>query len=245
MLGEDAPRGVVFIDEINDALAGAGTDTSGVKGDIVGTLLQYMQNKNADGILLIGPPGTGKTLIGEATASVTNRVMINFDIAATQQGIVGSSGENVRTCLSVVDATTQGRALFIATCNSMSNLPPQLKRRFRDGIFFVDIPDAAGREALWALFEKRFNVSGPRPDDEGWTGAEIENCCRKAYRLKMTLKESARFIIPISTSGAEQLESLRRQASGKFLSAGKPGVYTYSEAKMPANVVVKRKFQEA
>lgn len=234
MHGVDQPRGVVFVDEINDAMAGSGTDSSGVKGDFQGTLLQHLQNRDSDAILLIGPPGTGKTLIGKAAASCADRIMINFDIASMQQGIVGSSGENLRSALSVVDATTQGRALWIGTCNALTNLSPQLRRRFRDGTFYVDIPNEAGRGKLWDLFEGRYGIrgnAGPRPKDDGWTGAEIENCCKKAYRLKTTLKEAARYIIPISVSGADQILSLRQQASGKFLSASIPGVFEYKESK--------------
>jgi hypothetical protein len=33
------------------------------------------------------------------------------------------------------------------------------------------------------------------PDDDGWTGAEIKECCRKAYRLKLTLRESAEYTV--------------------------------------------------
>ena len=34
-------------------------------------------------------------------------------------------------------------------------------------------------------------TSKERPNDEGWTGAEIRECCRKAWRLNLSLKESA------------------------------------------------------
>ena len=64
---------------------------------------------------------------------------------------------------------------------------------------------------------------------EGWTGAEIKECCRKAYRLKVSLGDSARYIVPVSRSAADQIQALRKQASGRFLSASKPGVYEYEE----------------
>ena len=68
------------------------------------------------------------------------------------------------------------------------------------------------------------------PDDEGWTGAEIKECCRKAYRLKLTLKESAEYIVPVSRSAADQVNALRQQASGKFISASYPGAYQFQES---------------
>ena len=76
----------------------------------------------------------------------------------------------------------------------------------------------------------KYGVSGEFPDDDGWTGAEIKECCRKAYRLKMSLVEAARYIVPVSKSAAEQIKALRQQASGKFISASTPGVYQYEES---------------
>jgi len=40
---------------------------------------------------------------------------------------------------------------------------------------------------------------------EGWTGAEIKECCRKAHRLGMTLAEASRYIVPVSRSAGEQI----------------------------------------
>jgi hypothetical protein len=61
------------------------------------------------------------------------------------------------------------------------------------------------------------------------TGAEIKECCRKAWRLNLTLAESAKYIVPVSKSSAETIKALRLQASGKFLSATDAGVYRYEE----------------
>jgi hypothetical protein len=58
-------------------------------------------------------------------------------------------------------------------------------------------------------------------------GAEIKECGRKAWRLKPLLKESAGYIVPVSrVCTVDQIETLRRQASGRFLSASQPGVFT-------------------
>ena len=84
---------------------------------------------------------------------------------------------------------------------------------------------------------------GQLPDDEGWTGAEIKECCRKAWRLNLSLKESATYIVPVSRSAADQIEALRRQASGRFLSASTPGVYTCN-GDAPAPGSTKRTFRE-
>ena len=76
----------------------------------------------------------------------------------------------------------------------------------------------------------KYGVSGELPDDDGWTGAEIKECCRKAYRLKLTVRESAEYIVPVSRSAADQIKTLRQQASGKFISASYPGVYQFQES---------------
>src|SRR5437764_8821505 len=92
------------------------------------------------------------------------------------------------------------RMLFIATCNSISSLRPELRRRFTLGTFFFDLPTAEERDAIWRIYLKKFGVNGELPDDEGWTGAEIKECCRKAARLRISLHESASYIVPMSRS---------------------------------------------
>jgi SpoVK/Ycf46/Vps4 family AAA+-type ATPase len=119
--------------------------------------------------------------------------------------------------------------LFIATCNSIASLPPELRRRFTLGTFFFDLPSDEERETIWGIYLKKYNVSGELPNDEGWTGAEIKECCRKAHRLGITLMQASRYIVPVSRSAAEQIKALRQMASGKFISASTPGVYQYQE----------------
>jgi len=119
--------------------------------------------------------------------------------------------------------------LFIATSNSIASLPPELRRRFTLGTFFFDLPTAEERETIWRIYLKKYDVSGDLPDDEGWTGAEIKECCRKAHRLGVTLAEASRFIVPVSRSAGEQIKALRQMASGKFISASTPGLYRYEE----------------
>ena len=104
-----------------------------------------------------------------------------------------------------------------------------MRRRFTLGTFLFDLPSAEEREAIWNIYLRKYEVSGDLPDDEGWTGAEIKECCRKAYRLKLSPIDSARYIVPVSRSAADQIQALRKQASGRFLSASKPGVYEYEE----------------
>src|SRR5438876_1782187 len=227
--GREAPRVIVFVDEIEKAFAGTGTDMSGVKTEMTGTMLSWMQDRGADGVIFIGPPGAAKSAVGKAAGATAGIPTVAFDLSAMQSSLVGGSGERLRAALQVVDAISQGRSLWIATCNSITSLPPELRRRFTLGTFFFDLPSAEERKAIWTIYLRKYGVSGDLPDDEGWTGAEIKECCRKAYRLKLSLVESARYIVPVSRSASDQILALRKQASGRFLSASKPGVYEYEE----------------
>jgi SpoVK/Ycf46/Vps4 family AAA+-type ATPase len=109
-----------------------------------------------------------------------------------------------------------------------------LRRRFTLGTFFFNLPTAEERETIWGIYLRKYNVSGDLPIDEGWTGAEIKECCRKAHRLGITLTQAARYVVPVPRSAAEQIKALRQMASGKFISASTPGVYHYQE-KSPAS----------
>jgi SpoVK/Ycf46/Vps4 family AAA+-type ATPase len=147
-----------------------------------------------------------------------------------QDSLVGASGERLRAALQVVDAVSQGRSLWIATCNSITSLPPELRRRFTLGTFFFDLPDREERDTIWKLYLGKYAIEGERPADDGWTGAEIKECCRKAARLRTSLRDASSYIVPVSRSASEQIRTLRQQASGRFISASKQGVYEYSEA---------------
>ena len=56
------------------------------------------------GILLVGVPGTGKSLVAKAMGAYLDRSVIRFDVSAMKGKYVGSSEENVRTAIRVVDA---------------------------------------------------------------------------------------------------------------------------------------------
>jgi hypothetical protein len=227
--GIDPPRVIVFIDEIEKAFAGTGTDLSGVKTELTGTMLTWMQDREADGCLFLGPPGCAKSAVGKAAGNLAGILTIGLDFGGMQNSLIGASGERLRTALNIIDAISQGRAMFLATCNSINSLPTELRRRFKLGTFFFDLPTAEEREMIWKIYREKYGVSGKRPADEGWTGAEIKECCQKAYRLEISLDQAASYIVPVAKSAAEQIKNLRLQASGKYISASIPGVYQHDE----------------
>lgn len=242
MAGQARPNAVVFIDEIEKFLAGAGGgggagDSSGVSQDQLGQLLSYMQDQGAAGCIFVGPPGAAKSAVAKAAGNEAGIPTIQLDLGAMKGSLVGASEQNLRAALKVITSVSNGRSLWIATCNSIGDLPPELRRRFTLGTFFFDLPDAEERQSIWNIWAARYGLSlqGEKvgrnrsvyvmPDDAGWTGAEIKQCCDIAYRLGCPLKEAAGFVVPVSRSASEQLERLRKAAEGRFLSASRPGVY--------------------
>jgi len=231
--GNAHPRCIVFVDEIEKALAGSGSsggaaDTSGVSQGMVGGLLTWMQDKRAAGLIFVGPPGSGKSMMAKAAGNLAGTPTIALDVSGMKASLVGQSEANLRTGLKVIDAVSQGASLWIATCNSLAVLPPELRRRFSLGIWFFDLPTAQERSAIWSIYCDAFKLTDTEfPADDGWTGAEIRTCCEIAWRLRSTIVEASRYIVPVSRSSADAIQKLREQASGRFLSASSPGLYRY------------------
>lgn len=232
MEGNDPPKVIIFIDEIEKALAGTGTDMSGVKTELVGSMLTWMQDTEMDGCIFTGIPGVSKSNLAKALGGSYGKPVVNFDLAGMQSGIVGSSGANLRAAQATVNAISGGRVLALATCNSMSALPPEMLRRFALGIFYFDAPSPEERAAIWNIYRTKYGIDPKQktPASDGWTGAEIKECCKKAYRMNKTLAEAAQFVVPVTQSSAQMVKLSRQSADGKYLSASKPGVYRWSEA---------------
>lgn len=233
MHGATAPNAIVFIDEIEKAMAGRG-DTSGVSQDQLGAILSYMQDHACAGMIFVGPPGAAKSAVAKAAGQETGVPTIQLDLGAAKGSLVGQSEQQLRAALKVITAVSNGQSLWIATCNSIGELPPELRRRFTLGTFFFDLPTPAERSDIWSLYRQGFSLSlaqkeGRVPDD-GWTGAEIKQCCDIAYRLGCSLRDAAEFVVPVSRSAADAIKRLRDQADGRFLSASHPGVYRTNKA---------------
>lgn len=224
--GRGKPSALVWVDEIEKALAGAGGDTSGVSQDYLGTLLSYMEDHRCYGLIFLGPPGAAKSAVAKAAGNESGIPTVRLDLGGMKGSLVGESEARLRQALKVITAVSNDASLWIATCNSVGNLDAALLRRFPD-LFFFDLPDREEKDAIWNIWRKKFELAGeePNPRDEGWAGANIQKACEKAWRLECPLDEAARFIVPVAESAKKELETLRDQADGRFLSASYRGVY--------------------
>lgn len=221
------PNCIVFIDEIEKSLSGAMGDTSGVSGDQLGVLLQWMQDKRADGAILVGAPGAAKSAIAKAAGGECGKPTIQIDLGAMKGSLVGESETRIREALKVIDSISGGKTLWLATSNNISNLPPELKRRFRFGTWFFDLPTRVERASIWSLYTAKYNLPAASDEmlDKEWTGAEIESCCEICDKTGLSLEDASAYIVPVSIQGADQIERLRTAADNRFLSASAPGPY--------------------
>jgi hypothetical protein len=223
---------IVFIDEMEKAFAGAlsqHSGDSGVSKDQIGVILSYMSDTKSLGVLFAGLAGSGKTQLAKATARQAGKPLIVFDLGGMKAGVVGSSEARIRAALKVVSATAEGRVLFLATANQTSSFTPELNRRFRKQFFF-DLPDAAGRAAMWSVYAKKCNLTpaqlkAPEGFDVGWTGAEIEAVAMDAEMFKLNVHDASKFMVPQCVSERDTIERLRKEATGRFLSASRVGPY--------------------
>lgn len=227
--GKEAPRCVVFIDEIEKMLAGATGvgDSSGVSQGQLQALLTWMQDFNVSGMIFIGPPGAGKSAVAKCVGAAGGIPTIAFDGSGMKASLVGESEQRMASAIRVVNAVGGGQVLVIATCNKIANLPPELRRRFTLGTFFFDLPDADERSVIWQIYREKYGLLKDKelPKDDGWTGAEIKQACLLSYRLGIPLTETAQYIVPVSVSAKDQIQDLRFQAARRFLSASHPGLY--------------------
>ncbi len=123
-------------------------------------------------------------------------------------------------------------SFVVCTANDISKLPPEFTRAERfDGIFFVDLPDKAARDQIWAIYEHQYGIEKPkRPVDDDWTGAEIKACCRLSKLLDVSLTEAAQNVVPVANTASESIHALRTWASGRSLDAARPGMYQHRQS---------------
>jgi hypothetical protein len=150
----------------------------------------------------------------------------------------GDSGVSTRLFGTLLTwlAEHESDVFVVMTANDVRALPPEFTRAERlDGVFFLDLPTAAEKDAIWAMYRSRFGTPAgqARPDDTDWTGAEVKSCCRLAALLDVPLTQAAQHVVPVAVTAAEQVDKLRAWASGRCLAASAPGVYRRAGERPP------------
>jgi hypothetical protein len=125
----------------------------------------------------------------------------------------------------------------VATANDVSQLPPEFLRKGRfDELFFVDLPDAGERAAIWAIVIARL---GRKPTDydtvalaracEQFTGAEIEavfiDALHEAFGAgrepeSRDILAAMTRTVPLAQLMDGQIAALRHWAKGRAREAG-------------------------
>jgi ATP-dependent 26S proteasome regulatory subunit len=120
----------------------------------------------------------------------------------------------------------------VATANDVSMLPPELLRKGRfDEIFFVDLPVLTERKEIFKVHLAKRNMAPSQFDLDalartsvGYSGAEIEEAIISAmfdifYEKQVLsterLLQSLRQTVPLSKTMSEDVENLRKWATGR------------------------------
>jgi SpoVK/Ycf46/Vps4 family AAA+-type ATPase len=125
---------------------------------------------------------------------------------------------------------------IVATANDVTALPPEMLRKGRfDEVFFIDLPDAAEREQIYAIHlakrkrdPKNYDLKSLARASKGFSGAEIEQAVVSALHecyggktelstemIVTALKESP----PLSVTMREKMLALYEWAQGRCVEA--------------------------
>jgi len=155
---------------------------------------------------------------------------------ATGDGGDGGTSRRILGALLTWMAERKAPVFIVATSNDISRLPPELVRKGRlDEIFFVDLPDAPTRRAVFRIhLEKRrlpasqFDLDALAAASDGFSGAGIEQAvvsalyaCRAEAQTPDTeaiLSELAG-TQPLSVIMDQQIAALRAWARGRTVPA--------------------------
>ena len=154
------------------------------------------------------------------------------------QGAGGDSGVSQRvfgTFLSWMQDKPDG-VFVIATCNDVSEVPPELLRKGRfDEIFFVDLPEADARMEILSLHLARrgrdpngYDLAALAAASDGFSGSELEQAIVAALYaayadgVELATSHIEAEIVgtrPLSVTSKEKIERLRSWADGRAVPA--------------------------
>lgn len=214
----------------------------GPPGSGKSAIAKALGNETGRPTLLLDMGALMASLVGQSEANLRHALRIadamspailfvdEVEKALSGVGSTGDSGVSTRLFGALLTwlADHSSDVFFVGTANNISKLPPEFTRAERlDGVFFLDLPSTGERDTIWQMYRRQFAIPDGqlRPDDTGWTGAEIRACCRLAALLDVTLTQAAQHIVPVSVRAAESVAKLRSWASARCLNATAPGIY--------------------
>ena len=229
--GPCPPRVIVRVEEIEKTMQGSKGDLSGTSSDAMQVLLSEFEDNGWSGLLAYGAAGAGKSLFAKSLANSHGARAIRFDMNACKGSLVGESERQIRAAMKVIKTIGGSDVFFVASLNKIDDIPPELQRRFRAGVWFFDIPNAKERKVIWSMNRKAFGILAEEktPKDENLTGADIRNICETAYKLNCTLSEAMEYVTPLKVQSPEAIADARTKAAGKFKDANLGGMYTKPE----------------
>jgi SpoVK/Ycf46/Vps4 family AAA+-type ATPase len=218
--GPKPPQLIVWLDEIEKSSLNSTKDSNGINSDMLGTMLSFVEDNNVLCKCFVGLPGTGKSELAKATGSQFNRITVRIDLSGMKDSRVGSSERNIRTALRLIREVSQGNAMFVATANSIDMLDTALVSRFSD-VWFFDLPTASELAPIWDIHRDRLGIADNHlpKDTIGWVGRDVKQCCERAYRHSVSLKQASEYIVPTGIVSESEIQKLKEKASKRFLSA--------------------------
>jgi len=171
--------------------------------------------------------------------------------AATDGGVSARIFGNILTWMQ-----EKTKPVFVvATSNNVEALPPELLRKGRfDDVFFVDLPTATEREAIWRIHilkrERKpadYNIEALVKKSSGMSGAEIEAALIdgmfRAFSsggevADVHIQSALADTVPLSKTASDKIEALRSWAKGRARMASLPEEATNGEAERFASLEV-------
>jgi hypothetical protein len=155
---------------------------------------------------------------------------------ASESGDDGGPGKRILGTLLTWMAERRDKVFLVATANDIESLPPELLRKGRfDEIFFVDLPKAEVRAAIFGIHLKKrgqdpasFDLPRLAGLCDGFSGAEIEQAVVSALYAAHGRGEPLNsdgiaheisVTRPLSVVMAEKMNYLRHWASSRSVSA--------------------------
>lgn len=142
----------------------------------------------------------------------------------------GVSSDALGTILSWLQEKS-GSVFVVATANQVESLPPELLRKGRfDELFFVDLPTAVERKAIFEATLAQFKRENVKLNSsiitytEGFTGSEIAALIPEALFIAFNedreitvddLENVVVNVVPLSKTASDKIEALRKWSKGR------------------------------